>query len=124
MEMKQFFEFSKAQMKTLTLLGVVVLVGGSYLLIRDYYPRPTDNPHGWREEGLDRYEPVLVLDANFSPADSLELIPGIGPVMAQRIVDYRREHGILVSVDSLINVPGIGPAKLKQIKKYFKVSQR
>jgi len=111
-------------MKTLTLLGMVVLVAGSYLLIRDYYPQPSDNPHGWQEEGLDQYQPVMMLDVNFSPADSLELVPGIGPVTAKRIIDYRREHGALVSVDSLINVPGIGPAKLKQIRKYFRVSVR
>jgi len=122
--MRQLFEFSKSQAKTLTWLGIIVVIGGSYLLVRDYYLPPTDNRHPWREQGLDDYRPPLELDVNFSPADSLELIPGIGPVLAGRIVEYRREQSGLITVDSLINVSGIGPVTLKKIKKYFRIYER
>jgi len=122
--MKQFFEFSKAQMKALTLLGIVVLLAGSYTLISEYYLRPSERPHTWQEEGLDRYQPSLTLDVNLSPPDSLELVPGIGPVLAARIVEYRRLHGDFKAVDSLIKVKGIGPVTLDKIRKYFKVVDR
>jgi len=111
-------------MKTLTWLGIALLAAMSYSLIRDYQMRPSDRPHGWREQGLDDYRPPLILDINLSPADSLELIPGIGPVLATKIIDYRREHGGFLSVDSLINVPGIGPVTLDKIKKYFRADIR
>ena len=115
------FEFSKTQMKTLTWLGVALLVAMSYTLIRDYRVRPSDRPHDWREPGMETYRPPLVLDINRTPADSLELIPGIGPVLAARIIEYRRRYGGIASVDSLINVRGIGPVKLDRIRKYLKV---
>lgn len=116
----QVFEFSKGQMKTLTWLGVAVLAVMSYTVIRDHQTQPSDRPHGWHEPGLDDYRPLLLLDVNRSPADSLELIPGIGPVLAARIIEYRREHGGFTSVDSLVKVPGIGPVTLDKIKKYFR----
>lgn len=111
-------------MKTLTLLGIVVLIVGGYVLINDYYLRPLKAPHTWQEQGLEEYQPPFILDVNYSPADSLELVPGIGPVLAMRIVEYRQSHGGFSSVDSLINVSGIGPATLMKIRKYFKVSHR
>jgi competence protein ComEA len=44
-------------------------------------------------------------------------LPGIGPVTAQKILDYRTEHGAFASVDELDAVPGIGPARLAELKK-------
>jgi competence protein ComEA len=40
----------------------------------------------------------------------LDALPGIGPVLAQRIVDHRSRQGPFSSVDQLDDVPGIGPA--------------
>jgi len=49
-------------------------------------------------------------------AEQLDALPGIGPVTAQKIVDYRTEHGAFHSVDELDAVSGIGPAKLDQLR--------
>lgn len=49
-------------------------------------------------------------------AEQLDALPGIGPVTAQKIVDYRTQHGAFHSVDELDAVSGIGPAKLDQLK--------
>lgn len=46
----------------------------------------------------------------------LDALPGVGPVTAQRIVDYREAHGPFRSVDELDAVPGIGPARLEQLR--------
>ncbi len=51
-------------------------------------------------------------------ADYAELVrlPGIGPVLAGRIMDYRDRHGPFFTIDSLLNVPGIGKVKLEKIR--------
>jgi competence protein ComEA len=48
--------------------------------------------------------------------DQLDALPGIGPVTAQKIVDYREQHGSFSSVRELDAIPGIGPARLEQLK--------
>src|ERR1051326_6650953 len=48
------------------------------------------------------------LDLNTATATELDALPGIGPVLAARIVQHRREHGPFRSVDELLSVPGIG----------------
>ena len=49
-------------------------------------------------------------------AEQLDSLPGVGPVTAQKILDYRQQHGGFSSVDELDAVPGIGPARLEQLK--------
>jgi len=50
------------------------------------------------------------VDLNTAGVGDLDALPGIGPVLAQRIVDYRTRNGRFRSVDQLDDVPGIGPA--------------
>jgi competence protein ComEA len=49
--------------------------------------------------------------------EQLDALPGVGPVTAQKIVDYRTEHGAFHSVDELDAIPGIGPARLADLRK-------
>ena len=49
-------------------------------------------------------------------AEELDLLPGVGPITAQKIIDYRTEHGPFRSVDDLDAVPGIGPARIEQLR--------
>jgi|SRR5215475_7207798 competence protein ComEA len=57
--------------------------------------------------------PVQLSTATLEELDSL---PGVGPVTAQKILDYRKEHGAFHSVDELDAVPGIGPKRLDQLR--------
>jgi competence protein ComEA len=53
-----------------------------------------------------------VVDLNSADAAALDALPGIGPVLAQRIVEHRAQHGPFRQVDDLLDVPGIGPSIL------------
>lgn len=57
------------------------------------------------------------VNLNSATAADLDALPGIGPVLAQRIVDYRLQQGPFTSVDQLDDVPGIGPALFAQLRK-------
>ena len=48
--------------------------------------------------------------------EQLDALPGIGPVTAQKILDWRQTHGPLRSVDDLDAIPGIGPARVEQLR--------
>lgn len=58
----------------------------------------------------------LTLDLNHATAADLDGLPGIGPVLAQRIIDYRQAHGPFQKIDDLEQVSGIGPKKLEKLK--------
>ncbi len=53
---------------------------------------------------------------NTATIEQLDELPGVGPVTAQKIVDYRDQHGAFSSVDDLDAIPGIGPARLEQLR--------
>jgi competence protein ComEA len=54
---------------------------------------------------------------NTATVEELDTLPGVGPVTAQKIVDFREENGAFASVDELDAVPGIGPARLEELRK-------
>jgi competence protein ComEA len=56
------------------------------------------------------------INVNTASATELEALPGIGEVLAQRIVDYRTEHGPFSAVDDLLDVTGIGDVILGDIR--------
>ncbi|WP_285694905.1 ComEA family DNA-binding protein [Actinomadura sp. NBRC 104412] len=61
------------------------------------------------------------LDLNTATADHLDRLPGVGPVLAQRIIDYRTQHGPFRSVEQLQEVSGIGSRRYNDLKSMVRV---
>ena len=57
-----------------------------------------------------------LLDLNAATAEQLDALPGVGPVLAQRIVDWRNTHGRFASIDQLREVSGIGARKFETLR--------
>jgi competence protein ComEA len=60
--------------------------------------------------------PGAKVHLNSATLEQLDTLPGVGPVTAQQILDYRTANGAFSSVDELDAVPGIGPARLEQLR--------
>jgi len=58
----------------------------------------------------------LPLDLNTATARDLEALPGIGPVLARRVIDYRQRAGGFRSIAQLLEVSGIGPKRFAALK--------
>lgn len=63
-------------------------------------------------------EPAMI-NINIASAEDLQLLPGIGPLLAERIIAYREENGPFEIPGELMNVPGIGEKKLEEIWDYI-----
>jgi competence protein ComEA len=60
--------------------------------------------------------PTGPLHLNTATLEQLDELPGVGPSTAQKILDFREEHGAFTSIDELDAIPGIGPARLEQLR--------
>ena len=61
------------------------------------------------------------IDINISTAEEITSIPGVGEVLAARIVAYRDKHGNYHYENDLLNVKGIGKKKLEKIREYIRI---
>ena len=62
-----------------------------------------------------------LININTASVSNLEELPGIGPVTAQKIIEYRQSHGLFVNIDELKNVSGIGPATFGRLKELITI---
>ena len=61
------------------------------------------------------------VNINTAKIDELQNIPGVGPSIAQAIIDYRDENGKFKSIEDIKSVSGVGESKYKKMEKYIKV---
>jgi competence protein ComEA len=70
-------------------------------------------------DGSDR-EPI---DLNTADVAALQTVPGIGPALAKRIVEFREKEGPFERVDDLLKIRGIGEKSLAKIRPYVTVAR-
>ena len=66
-------------------------------------------------EGSDEFV-SFPININFASAEQLSLLPGIGPITTQAIINYREDHGSFLRIDDILEVPGIGPSTFESIE--------
>ena len=100
-------DISDINLARLLVDGEQILVGGNRLQSSRSVARKitVDNP----------------LDINRATLAQLDTLPGIGPVTAQRIIDYRNKVGRINALDELKKISGLGGAKFEEIKSLLRV---
>lgn len=83
-----------------------------------YVPLPGELPPAAARGGGGGADPAPggVIDLNTADEQALDMLPGVGPVLAERILAWRTEHGQFTSVDELAEVSGIGEAMLARLR--------
>jgi competence ComEA-like helix-hairpin-helix protein len=122
--MNRYFDFSPPQIKAIIFLSALLFLGAAYSFISGF-SRPDDESLRFSIQVGDddiRYQPIFKVDPNHSPIDSLELLPGIGPVLAARIVAYRDSLGPFEKPEDIVRVHGIGPALYEKIRPYLEIN--
>jgi len=69
----------------------------------------------------DAVQPAEPININTANAAELDRLPRVGPVIAERIIEFREANGPFASVDDLVKVRGIGAKTLEQIRPHAKV---
>ncbi len=119
-------------MKRILKVGLTIAIGYAlYRLLAEYrrpisvrldQPRREPTPPEVSEEAT--HPPAAKptrLDINRADAHGLTSLPGIGPILAERVVAYRSENGPYASIDDLTRVRGIGMAQVNRIRKMVSV---
>ena len=94
------------------------LTDGTQILIPK--PRSTTNDEPG-SSGAGSTSGTTLININSAGETELEELPGVGPVTAAAIIDYRTQNGPFATVDDLIDVTGIGPSTLEQIRPFATV---
>ena len=90
------------------------LVDGVQILVPARAVGPSGSPAGSAGGATGAATGPVSLSS--ATVEELDQLPGVGPITAQKIVDYRTEHGPFASVDDLDAVPGIGPTRIEQLR--------
>jgi comEA protein len=123
------FTFNRNEQIALLMLSVALIVGivVSYIdrtnsdaipefdVLKSVVPIPEISP----DSSTDSLETAISIDVNEATAKDFQRLPGIGPQIAQRIVDFRAASGGFQNLDDLTKVSGIGPKTLDRLRNHL-----
>jgi competence protein ComEA len=87
------------------------LADGTQIVVPTRAPAASTAP-----AGTSAAAPTGPVHLNTATLEELDVLPGVGPVTAQKILDYRAQHGAFANVDELDAIPGIGPKTLDELR--------
>jgi len=124
----------------LLLIALLMLISGSVILFLQTPPdaeitlietaseepldlvyKPIEKQDPENSNPDDPFLATMKININIATADELMSLPRIGPVMSQRIIQYRNENGQFTTVESLQKVKGIGKKTLAKLKPLIKI---
>ena len=122
-----FLSFTRGETRALQTLAVLLAVGSAVHLAKRWHGPAVP---GYRLVAVTEVEPPPPkpvaadklsqgINPNTATQEDLELLPGIGPGLASRIVRHRESQGPYKSPSDLLSVPGIGPRVLTRITPYL-----
>jgi competence protein ComEA len=92
------------------------LVDGIQVVVPSRVPAPAAGSAAPGTPATGAPSPVARVSLSSATVEQLDSLPGIGPITATKIVDWRTVHGPFLSVEALDEVPGIGPARIEQLR--------
>jgi competence protein ComEA len=129
--------FNPREIKAIFFILASLLIGGGITLYKNYHSDFAPELLGNRDKAVsipvdsmkETKDSTKILsqklkekiNINTASAQELELIPGIGPVLSQRILKYRMDMGRFQNIEELKKIYGIGENKFEQIKEYVTV---
>ena len=94
---------------------------GEQIIVGQPAPPPPTTAPGATTSSAPTAPPNSPVNLNTATLDQLDALPGVGPVLAQRILDYRTQNGPFTTIDQLQEVPGVGPKKFDSLKPHVRI---
>ncbi len=103
-------------MKRACVLLLVVAMTVAFLPCEAAFAQQVQGNQGGMKPQPQQIQQSAKLNINTASKADLEKLPGIGPAIAEKIVNYRQEHGAFKTIEDLKNVSGIGEKKFEMLK--------
>lgn len=84
-------------------------------------PKATQSRGHSKTKPFTAKKPPQPIHLNHASVSQLQVVPGIGPKLAQRITTNRQQHGPFINVQQLTRVKGIGPKRIEKLKPYLRL---